>query len=75
MALLKDEVKDERKFRNVTRKVYAKRYVYFIALMKHKGQVYKGQFHTNRDAALFIDKTRIKLGLEPVNLLKPVNKK
>jgi len=73
MILLKDEVKDTRKFKGVHRKVSQKRYVYFYAEHMYLGERWRSEpCDTKKAAALAYDKRMISLGLEPVNVLKRI---
>lgn len=76
MILLKDEVKDTRKFKGVQRKVSSdKRYVHYLARHRHNGNVWTSSpCNSRKEAALAYDKRLISLGLEPVNVLKRIQK-
>lgn len=74
MMLLKDEVKDTRKYKGVQRKVCSnKRYLFFVAKHRHNGNVWtSAKCNSKKEAALAYDKRLIELGLEPVNVLKRI---
>jgi hypothetical protein len=63
-------LKEEPKYKGVSKSVRGKRYVTWIARHQHNGEKWTVTMNTQRDAALAYDKRLIQLGMQPVNILR-----
>ena len=57
------------KYTGVSKKVNAKKFLAVCTIDKVRHHI--GSFNIDREAAIAVDKFRIKKGLKPINILKP----